>query len=68
MEKNEIKKAVYKQNPKANLKFIRKSVAYYNATIDDSILITFEVPTDDMGDADFFNEMDAKLLLRWLSN
>ena len=29
MDKNEVKKALYKQNPIANFKFIRKGVAYY---------------------------------------
>jgi hypothetical protein len=29
MEKNEVKKELYKQNPKAELKFIRKGDAYY---------------------------------------
>ncbi len=67
MDKNEVKKAVYKQKPKAFVRFIRKSVAYYDAILEDDTKITFEVPTEDMGDADFHNEMDAKLLLRWLS-
>lgn len=71
--KNEIKKLLYKQKPKAELLFIRKGVAYY-----DTVLVVeeepmkihktffFEVPIEDMGEADFLPEMDAKLLIRWL--
>ena len=69
MEKNEVKKALYKQNPKANFKFIRKGVAYYLTTIDSDnelIQINFEIPVNDMGDADFETTMDAKLLIRWI--
>ncbi len=70
MDKTLIKKEIYKQKPTANLKFIRKNVAYYNCDIlveDINSTISFEIPTDDMGDADFYNEMEAKFLLRWLS-
>jgi hypothetical protein len=56
MEKNEIKKALYKQNPKAEFKFIRKGVSYYLAIIEsenyEPVEIRFEVPVSDMGDAD----------------
>ncbi len=72
MEKNEIKKALYKQKPKARLLFIRKGSAFYTARVKDgeteesSITIYFEVPVSDMGDAEFYDEMDAKLLNRWI--
>ena len=69
MEKNEIKKALYKQNPKAEFKFIRKEVAYYLTIIEsesEPVEIRFEVPVSDMGDADFESTMDAKLLIRWI--
>ena len=33
MEKNDIKKELYKQKPIANILFIRKGVAYYTTTI-----------------------------------
>jgi hypothetical protein len=33
MEKNDIKKSLYKQNPKATFRFIRKGVAYYSTEI-----------------------------------
>jgi hypothetical protein len=70
MEKNEIKKALYKQNPKAEFKFIRKGVAHYLTIIEldyEPVEIRFEVPVIDMGDADFEYYMEAKYLIRWIS-
>jgi hypothetical protein len=67
MEKNEIKKALYKENPHAVLKYIRKGVAYYSSHIlSTDCIVQFEVPVDDMGDADFFPNLDGKLLIRWI--
>ena len=66
MTKNEIKKALYKHNPVAYLKMIRKGVAYYEAMLHNVIEIRFEVPISDMGDADFLDHMDSKLLNRWI--
>lgn len=75
MEKNEIKKALYKQNPKATLVNIRKGVANYETRIEingefapKSILIFFEIPVQDMGAADFYPEMESKLLNRWIAD
>lgn len=65
MEITEIKKLLYKEKPKAFLQHIRKGNAYYQANVND-LTINFEIPVIDMGDADFFNEMDAKLLIRWI--
>lgn len=70
MEINEIKKALYKQNPKAEFKFIRKGVAYYSTIIEsenyEPVEIKFEIPVSDMGDADFEYSMDSKYLIRWI--
>ncbi len=70
MNKNEIKKAAYKQNPLAIFSKVRLGVAYYRAEIDKNTPeerdIEFEIPVVDMGDADFELTMEAKLLLRWL--
>lgn len=66
MEKNEIKKALYKQKPQAEFKFVRLGVAYYYADLEDQ-RVNFEVPVSDMGDVDFGRTMDAKLLIRWLA-
>lgn len=66
MDKNEIKKSLYKQNPKATLDYIRKGSAYYFTVLEDGTRITFEVPISDMGDADFLSHMESKLLNRWI--
>ena len=65
MNKTELKKALYKQKPKARFTYIRKGVAYYYADLEEE-RVHFEIPVSDMGDADFGVEMDAKLLNRWI--
>lgn len=73
MKKNDIKKALYKQKPIAKLLVRKNGVAYYDAVIleqKEPIVkyktVFFNVPESDMGDAEFTEEMDAKLLIRWL--
>jgi len=74
MNLTDIKKELYKQKPAAELLYIRKGIAYYDAKFkisEDPIIefktVFFNIPVDDMGDADFLPNMDAKLLIRWLS-
>tara|TARA_R110000822_G_C15041009_1_gene465317 strand:- start:28 stop:246 length:219 start_codon:yes stop_codon:yes gene_type:complete len=70
MNNTEIKKALYKQKPIAKLQFIRVGVAYYKTLVKDNEgnenFIQFQVPVKDMGDADYFPDMDAKLLNRYI--
>ena len=78
MNKNEIKKALYKQKPKAEFRYIRNGVAYYKTILgvpyDEEVHkevpfgkeVFFEIPVEDMGNADFEKEMDAQLLNRWI--
>lgn len=66
MEITEIKKELYKQKPKAYLKYIRKGVAFYYADLQQEV-VYFEVPVNDMGNSDFTPIIDAKLLCRWIS-
>lgn len=66
MEKNEIKKELYRQNPIAHFEYIRKGIAHYITTLSEN-QIRFEIPISDMGDADFHQTMSAKLLIRWIS-
>lgn len=69
MELNTIKKELYKQKPTATLVQIQNGQASYGATLlfdNIDVGIRFEVPVDDMGTAIFYNEMDAKLLIRWI--
>ena len=71
METTVIKKELYKQKPIAKLKFIRLGVAYYSAIILDEekeFTVEFQVPVVDMGDTDFYPEMDGKLLNRYIIN
>lgn len=63
----EIKKNLYKQKPVASLRYIRKGTAYYYADLEEQ-RVEFEIPINDMGDADFLPRMDAKLLGRWLTS
>jgi hypothetical protein len=64
----EIKKELYKQKPKALFIRIRLGVAYYHTTLNDGVIVRFEIPIGDMGDADFVPTMDAQLLNRWIIN
>lgn len=71
MEKNEIKKALYKQKPIAKLLvvndvIVRKGIVTYNSFLEDGSEIIFEVKVNDMGDAPLLMAMDAKLLIRYL--
>lgn len=74
MEKNEIKKALYKEKPTAKLEGGR---VYYHGELgrsDYSIYTTntslgrhtFIVKHDDMGEGLFEEEVPAQLLIRWL--
>ena len=74
MEKNEIKKALYKQKPKAKFFKIKKGIVIYLSTITvgeplkESMNVYFEIDNlKDMGDADLLPEMDAQLLIRYLA-
>jgi hypothetical protein len=67
MELNDIKKALYKQNTTAHLTSIQSGIIYYKTHIEEGF-IRFNIPVSDMGDAAFFAEMPAKLLIRWIEN
>lgn len=70
MTNTQIKKALYKQKPTAKFDKIRIGIAYYSTMIlDDNnepFYVNFEVPVNDMGEADYLPEMDAKLLNRYI--
>lgn len=71
MEKNEIKKALYKQKPTARFFAANKDGMNYGATIDDDGLdyqVIFLVPFSDIGDALFLPEMESHLLIRYINN
>lgn len=65
MSLNDIKKILYKENPRAIFMRIQKGHASYR-TIAGGEFIFFQVPIADMGDAAFEREMDSKLLIRYI--
>lgn len=69
MDKNLIKKELYKQNPVAEFGFNTEVSKNYSTELiidGQEEIIEFEVPFSDMGDAKFENEIEAKLLIRWI--
>lgn len=66
MELNETKKSLYKEKPTALFLFADKSGLKYFTELDNGQIITFLIPFNDLGDATFAGEMDAKLLIRWI--
>ena len=66
LEKNTIKKLLYTEKPVAILQYIRNGVAYYKATLNDETIVDFEIPCNDMGEADFLPYMEGQLLNRWI--
>jgi len=65
MTTNEIKKALYKQNPSAILEFIiNDKIHYYADLIEERV--KFEIPFNDTKEATFLATMEAKYLIRWL--
>lgn len=68
-ENNEIKKTLYKENPRAYLKYIHLGNAYYRAEINSlAVEQWFKVPIADMGEGRFFGQENAKHLIRWMYN
>jgi len=65
MEKNEIKKALYKEKPKAIKVIDYDQVRIYEASTSLGN-ITFEVPFREMGENIFSDSIEAQLLIRWL--
>lgn len=67
MEKNEVRKVLYKEKPVAKFDYIRKGLSFYSAESSMGKL-RFEIPVSDMGDADFLPEMEAQYLFRWFAD
>ena len=68
MEKNEIKKALYKESPIATIMTVSKDGMIYRSVVQclDNLMLTFHVPINDIGDATFCRVMEAKHLIRWM--
>jgi hypothetical protein len=65
MTETEIKKILLKEKPEARFSYIRKGNALYYADTK-SQRIYFNIPVDDMGDADFGAVMPGQSLIRWI--
>lgn len=65
MEINEIKKALLKEKPQARFSYMRKGTALYYADTTEK-RIYFNIPFDDMGNAEFGIEMPGQSLIRWI--
>lgn len=70
MTTTEIKKLLYKKEHTASLVRIKKGLIYHCTILhpDKDLvgLLVFKVPYDDIGDAEFSLEMEAKLLICYL--
>lgn len=67
METNDIKKALYKEKPKANLEGVTQHNIIYTTKLKNGTIILFDIPISDLGNTVFLSEMDAKLLVKWIS-
>lgn len=64
---NDIKKFLYKENPKAFLYQVRKDGILYTSTYNNQTLL-FLVPLEEVGEVIWEKEIPAKLLIRYLQN
>lgn len=62
----EIKQMILLQEPEANAQRQTKTHRLYIATLENGLLVCFQVPFDEMGDCPFGMTMPAQLLMRWL--
>lgn len=70
MDKNLIKKELYKQNPIAEYGFHTEISKIYSTEIvidGQEQIIEFEVPYSDMEETVFEDRIEAKLLIRWIT-
>lgn len=63
---NEIKKALYKEKPKALFVSASNVSLTYMCFIKEMYQIYFYIPHNDIGDAKFGIEMPAQQLIRWI--
>lgn len=75
MELNEVKKALYKQDPTAYFKKATKAGLLYDTVIAEPVaehpsirfnVINFLIPFEEIGDATFERDTVAKLLIRYI--
>lgn len=66
MTQTEVKKVLYKENPKAVFQYIHDGNIYYQTKINDGVWVYHKIPAEETKGAHFDIEMDSKLLIRWL--
>lgn len=66
IDSNEIKKALYKENPIAYLLGVSKNSIDYKAELNSQIVF-FNVPIADIGETIFYSQMPAKHLIRYIN-
>ena len=69
MNKNEVKKALYKQKPIAEFTCIVGTTLYYKTKVeidDKTITVDFSIPVEEIGDAVFYKEMYGQFLNRYI--
>lgn len=66
MDKNEVKKILYKENPTAVLQYISNGSIYYQTKIKEGVWAYHKIPAEDTINGHFDIEMESKLLIRWL--
>lgn len=64
MNKNEIKKALYRERPRAEYKGLKKQGLLYECELKNGTKIKFLIP--DIEARGFYSFMPAQLLIRWL--
>lgn len=65
MDKNEIKKALYKEKPEANFISATKDGLIYRTMVGGEG-VTFLIPLNDMSSAIFTRIVEAHLMIRWI--
>lgn len=65
MEKNEIKKLLYKEKPTAHFLKVTKDGIYYTTGFGENT-ITFLVPISEIGEVVWEKEISAQLLIRYI--
>lgn len=66
MNKDEIKKALYKQKPIAELIHVKKNGVTYMTSLIPGGFVVFRVPLNEIGDAEWLVEMPSQLLIRYI--
>lgn len=67
MDRNEIKKFLYKEKPDAYIYEKDDKFFYYMTAQSSGMIVKFKVPIEDMGDHRFKGVEPSQLLIRWIA-